>query len=170
MAIRGSHSGVSHCSSKTILKLPRSRFCHCFEDGRYPQVLISTPKKTWAPDGTGWPPFLSLCWQPCWQSWGPLIFGSFSPLTFPSVCNPATRINLGTKQQLFVIHIFGLLHCVVVSRRPWIEQIDNELWHRFSSDLTSHLCYWGSVQVLQELLLLTQLNQSYAWCQVHIEC
>ena len=49
VAIRGSHSGVSHCSSKTILKLPRSRICHRIEDGKYPQVLISKPKKDLSP-------------------------------------------------------------------------------------------------------------------------
>ena len=43
---------------------------------------------------TGWPPFLSFCWQPCWQFWGPLIFGSTCPSSFPNVCNPVTLMPM----------------------------------------------------------------------------
>ena len=52
VAIWGAHSGVSHCNSKRLFKLPRSRVCHRFEGGRYPQVLIFKQTKTWAPDGS----------------------------------------------------------------------------------------------------------------------
>ena len=45
VAIWGSHGGVSHCNSKRILQLPRSRICHRFEDGKFPQVLISNHKQ-----------------------------------------------------------------------------------------------------------------------------
>ena len=38
-----------HVSSKRLFKLPHSRNCHRFEDGRYPRVLIFGPKKDLSP-------------------------------------------------------------------------------------------------------------------------
>ena len=58
VAIWGSHSGVSHCNSKRIFKLPQSRDSHRFEGGKFPQVLISKPNKDLTPR---WPPWDGIC-------------------------------------------------------------------------------------------------------------
>ena len=49
MAFWGAYRVKIPCNSKRLFQLPRSRVCHRFEGGRYPQVLISEPNKDMCP-------------------------------------------------------------------------------------------------------------------------